>query len=256
RDLAAAGRRVDRARAGRVDQHRDGAPGAPKDDIKPGIVATWCVPPEADADSVWRLEDVIRTDRLPYDPKYPVIGFDEACQQLFGAVRPPQRTRPGRAARVDYEYERQGVCHQLLMGEPLRGWRHVQVTERRTRRDDAACVRDLVDGSYPEAVKIRLVQDDLQTHDGARLYETSRPAEARRILDRIEFHSTPQHGSGVNRAETEISIMKSPCLGRRLEDQALIAREVAAWESQRNDRKAGIHGTFTLAAARQKPRKL
>jgi DDE superfamily endonuclease len=202
------------------------------------------------------MEDVIQTYLLPYDPKYPVVCFDEACKQLFGEVRPPQRTRPGRAARVDYEYERKGVCHQLLMCEPLRGWRHVKVTERRTRRDYAACVRDLVDVYCPEAVKIRLVQDDLNTHDGASLYESFRPAEARRILDRIEFHYTPKHGSWVNMAETEISIMNSQCLDRRLEDQALIARQVAAWESKRNDRKARIHWTFTLAAARQKLRKL
>lgn len=174
------------------------------------------------------MEDVIQTYLLPYDPKYPVVCFDEACKQLFGEVRPPQRTRPGRAARVDYEYERKGVCHQLLMCEPLRGWRHVKVTERRTRRDYAECVRDLIDVYYPEAVKIRLVQDNLNTHDGASLYETFRPAEARRILDRIEFHYTPKHGSWVNMAETEISIMNSQCLDRRLEDQALIAREVAA----------------------------
>jgi len=199
---------------------------------------------------------VIQTYPLPYDPKYPVVCFDEACKQLFGEVRPPQRTRPGRAARVDYEYERKGVCHQLLMCEPLRGWRHVKVTERRTRRDYAECVRDLVDVYYPEAVKIRLVQDNLNTHDGASLYETFRPAEARRILDRIEFHYTPKHGSWVNMAETEISIMNSQCLDRRLEDQALIAREVAAWESKRNDREVGIHWTFTLAAARHKLRKL
>jgi hypothetical protein len=202
------------------------------------------------------MEDVIQTYLLPYDPKYPVVCFDEACKQLFGEVRPPQRTRPGRAARVDYEYERKGVCHQLLMCEPLRGWRHVKVTERRTRRDYAECVRDLVDVYYPEAVKIRLVQDNLNTHDGASLYETFRPTEARRILDRIEFHYTPKHGSWVNMAETEISIMNSQCLDRRLEDQALIAREVAAWESQRNDHKVGIHWTFTLAAARHKLRKL
>jgi hypothetical protein len=202
------------------------------------------------------MEDVIQTYLLPYAPKYPVVCFDEACKQLFGEVRPPQRTRPGRAARVDYENERKGVCHQLLMCEPLRGWRHVKVTERRTRRDYAACVRDLVDVYYPEAVKIRLVQDNLNTHDGASLYEAFRPAEARRILDRIEFHYTPKHGSWVNMAETEISIMNSQCLDRRLEDQVLIAREVAAWESKRNDRKARIHWTFTLAAARHKLRKL
>jgi hypothetical protein len=185
-----------------------------------------------------------------------VVCFDEACKQLFGEVRSPRRPRPGRAARVDYEYERKGVCHQLLMCEPLRGWRHVKVTERRTRRDYAECVRDLVDVHYPEAVRIRLVQDNLDTHDGASLYEAFRPAEARRILDRIEFHSTPKHGSWVNMAETEIGIMNSQCLDRRLEDQALIAREVAVWESKRNDREARIHWTFTLTAARHKLRKL
>jgi hypothetical protein len=202
------------------------------------------------------MEDVIQTYLLPYDPDYPVVCFDEACKQLFGEVRSPQPTRPGRNAQVDYEYERKGVCHQLLMCEPLRGWRHVQVTERRTRRDYAACVRALVDVHYPRAVKIRLVQDNLNTHDGASLYEAFPPAEARRWLDRIEFHYTPKHGSWVNMAETEIRIMNGQCLDRRMESQTLIAREVAAWERKRNDRKARIHWTFTLAAARQKLRKL
>jgi hypothetical protein len=202
------------------------------------------------------MEDVIQTYLLPYDPLYPVVCFDEACKQLFGAVRPEQPTRPGRAARRDYEYERKGVCHQLLMCEPLRGWRHVKVTERRTRRDYAGCVRDLVEVYYPQAEKIRLVQDNLNTHDGASLYETFRPEVARRLLDKVEFHYTPKHGSWVNMAETEISIMNSQCLDRRLESAALIAREVAAWEGKRNDRKARIHWTFTLAAARHKLRKL
>ena len=202
------------------------------------------------------MEDVIATYLLPYDPKYPVVCFDEACKQLFGEVRPPQPTRPGKAARVDYEYERKGVCHQLLMCEPLRGWRHVKVTQRRTRRDYAGCVRELVEVHYPEAVKIRLVQDNLNTHDGASLYEAFRPEAARRILDKIEWHYTPKHGSWVNMAETEISIMNGQCLDRRLESQAKIATEVAAWENKRNDREARIHWTFTLAAARRKLRKL
>jgi hypothetical protein len=141
------------------------------------------------------MEDVIQTYLLPYDPRYPVVCFDEACKQLFGEVRPQQPPRPGQGARVDYEYERKGVCHQLLMCEPLRGWRHVKVTERRTRRDYAGCVRDLVEVHYPEAVKIRLVQDNLNTHDGASLYEAFRPEVARRLLDKIEFHYTPKHGS-------------------------------------------------------------
>jgi hypothetical protein len=202
------------------------------------------------------MEDVIQTYLLPHDPRYPVVCFDEACKQLFGEVSQPQPPRPGRVKRVDYEYERKGVCHQLLLCEPLRGWRHVRVTARRTRQDYAECVRELVEVHYPEAVKIRLVQDNLNTHDGASLYEAFVPEVARGLLDKIEFHYTPKHGSWVNMAETEISIMNSQCLNRRLDEQMLIAREVAAWEKKRNECHARIHWTFTLAAARHKLRKL
>jgi hypothetical protein len=202
------------------------------------------------------MEDVIQTYLLPYDPRYPVVCFDEACKQLFGEVRPAQRTRPRRPTRIDYEYERKGVCHQLMMCEPLRGWRHVKVSERRTRRDYAECVRELVDRHYPKAKQIRLVQDNLNTHDGASLYEAFPPTEARRLLDKIAFHYTPKHGSWLNMAETEINIMNSQCLNRRLDNQPLIAAEVAAWERKRNMAKACIHWTFTLAAARRKLRKL
>ena len=202
------------------------------------------------------MEDVIQTYLLPYDPKYPVVCFDEACKQLFGEVREPLPPRPGSPAKQDHEYERKGVCHQLLMCEPLRGWRHVKVTERRTRRDYAGCVRELVDVHYPQAKRIRLVQDNLNTHDGASLYETFAPAEARRILDKIEWHYTPKHGSWLNMAETEIRIMNGQCLDRWLDSQDRIAQEVAAWERKRNALQARIHWTFTLAAARRKLRKL
>lgn len=214
------------------------------------------MPPEADAEFVWRMEDVIRTYQLPHDPAVPVVCFDEASQQLFGEVREPIRPAPGRPKRVDYEYERKGVCHQLVMCEPLAGWRQVRVTHRRTRRDYAEAIRQLVEVYYPKARLIRLVQDNLNTHDGASLYETFPPAVARRLLDRIEFHYTPKHGSWLNMAETEIGILKSQCLDRRLESQELLADEVAAWVAQRNARKAKIHWTFTLAIARQKLRKL
>lgn len=202
------------------------------------------------------MEDVIQTYLLPYDPAHPVVCFDEACMQLFGTVRPPQRARPGQPARIDYEYERKGVCHQLLLCEPLRGWRHVTVTQHRTRRDYAQCIRELAEVHYPQARTIRLVQDNLNTHDGASLYEAFAPEDARRILDRIEFHYTPKHGSWLNMAETEINIMNRQCLDRRLDSQALIAREVASWEKDRNARRVRIHWAFTLAAARQKLRKL
>ena len=202
------------------------------------------------------MEDVIQTYMLPYDPKWPVVCFDEASRQLFGEVRPPQSTRRGSPALVDYEYERKGVCCQLMMCEPLRGWRHVTVTERRTRQDYAHCIRDLVDRQFPRATKIRLVQDNLNTHDGASLYETFPPEQSRRLLDKIEWHYTPKHGSWVNMAETEIRIMNGQCLDRRINSQDKIAREVAAWERERNALQARIHWTFTLAAARRKLRKL
>jgi hypothetical protein len=188
------------------------------------------VPPKADAEFVWRMEDVIQTYLLPYDPVYRVLCFDEACKQLFGEVRPFQPPGPGMRARLDYEYERKGVCHQLMMCEPLRGWRQVQVTKRRTRRDYAACVRELVDVHYPRAKQIRLVQDNLNTHDGASLYEAFSPEEARRILNKLEFHYTPKHGSWLNMAETEINIMNSQCLDRRLDSQSRLADEVSSYE--------------------------
>jgi DDE superfamily endonuclease len=202
------------------------------------------------------MEDVIQTYLLPYDPAYPVVCFDEACKQLFGQVRGPLPALPGSPAKQDYEYERKGVCHQLMMCEPLRGWRHVRVTERRTRKDYAECIRELVEVHYPTARKVRLVQDNLNTHDGASLYEAFPPEQARRILDRIEWHYTPKHGSWVNMAETEIRIMNGQCLDRRMDGQGLIASEVAAWEAKRNAARARIHWTFTLVAARRKLRKL
>jgi hypothetical protein len=214
------------------------------------------VPPKADAEYVWRMEDVIQTYLRPYDPRRPVVCFDEACKQLFGEVRAPLPPRPGSPAKQDYEYERKGVCHQLMMCEPLRGWRHVRVSARRTRKDYAACVRELVEVHYPTAERIVLVQDNLNTHDGASLYEAFAPETARRLLDKIEWHYTPKHGSWLNMAETEIRIMNQQCLDRRLDSQERIAAEVAARESKRNQRQARIHWTFTLAAARLKLRKL
>jgi hypothetical protein len=202
------------------------------------------------------MEDVIQTYLLPYDPANPVVCFDEACKQLFGEVREPLPTRPGSPAKQDYEYERKGVCHQLMLCEPLRGWRHVKVTARRTRRDYAECVRELLEVYHPKAKKVRLVQDNLNTHDGASLYEAFPPQQARCLLDRIEWHYTPKHGSWLNMAESEISIMNSQCLDRRLESASEIAAEVGPWEAARNARQARMHWSFTLAVAREKLRKL
>jgi DDE superfamily endonuclease len=202
------------------------------------------------------MEDVIQTYLRPYDPKRPVVCFDEASRQLFGEVRQPQPVRPGKHARIDYEYERKGTCNQFMMCEPLAGWRHVRVTDRRTRRDYAGCIKELVDIHYPQVDRIVLVQDNLNTHSGGSLYERFPPAEALRLLSKIEFHYTPKHGSWLNMAETEIGVMGRQCLDRRLDCQTKLAAEVAAWEQDRNVRQVRIHWAFTLAVARQKLRKL
>ena len=217
---------------------------------------TWCLPPEADADFVWHMEDVLQVYQRPYDPEYPVVCLDEASKQLIGEVAIPIPTAPGRPARVDYEYERKGTCNLFMMCEPLRGWRHVKVTERRTRIDWAACIKELVDVHYPEARKIRLVMDNLNTHGGASLYEAFPAAAARRRLDRLEIHPTPKHGSWLDMAETEISIMNRQCLDRRIDDATVMHSEVAAWEGERNKKRCRIHWTFTVAAARVKLKKI
>ena len=217
---------------------------------------TWCLPPKADADCVWHREDVLQVYQLPYDPAYPVVCLDEASKQLIGAVAVPVPAAPGCPARIDYESERKGTWNLFLMCEPLRGWRHVRVTERRTRRDRAECLQELVDVQDPTAAKIRLVLDNWNTHSGASLYEAFPPGEARRWLDRLEIHPTPKHGSWLDMAEIELRILKGQCLDRRLEDAAVVRREVGTWEEDRKKRGCHIHGTFTLAAARLKRKKL
>ena len=159
---------------------------------------TWCIPPQADADFAFHMEDVLATYQLPYDPAIPVICMDEASKQLIGEVATPLPTRPGQPKCVDYQYERLGVCSEFIFCEPLAGWRHVKVTDRRTKKDWAQCIRELVDVHYPHAPKIRLVLDNLNTHTGASLYEAFPPEEARRILERLEFHYTPKHASWLN----------------------------------------------------------
>jgi len=171
-------------------------------------------------------------------------------------VRPPLPLAPGQPARQDYEYARQGVCHQLLRCEPLTGWRHVRVTERRTRKDYAECLRELVDGYCSEATKIRLIQDNLNTHDEASRYEAFPPEEARRILDKLAFHYTPKQGSWLNLAESEIGIMNSQCLDCRRETVLAVTQQVAPWEEARNAKQVHVHWTFTVAAARHKLKKL
>jgi hypothetical protein len=182
--------------------------------------------------------------------------MDEASKQLIGEVAIPLPTKPGQVKRVDYEYARKGVCNQFVLCEPLRGWRHVRVTHRRTKRDWAECIRELLAVYYPEASKLHLVLDNLNTHVGASLYETFAPEEARRLLDRLEFHHTPKHASWLNMAEIEIGVLSRQCLNRRIDNEQTLCQEIAAWETQRNAAGVKLHWTFTMAVARAKLRKL
>jgi hypothetical protein len=202
------------------------------------------------------MEDVLDLYHEPYDPQRPVVCFDEGTKQLIGETRVPLPMRPGEPAHYDYEYERHGTCNLFTCFEPLQGWRHVEVTDQRTLIDYAQVMRDLVDRWYPDAERIRVVQDNLNTHKPAALYEAFPPSEARRILERLEFHYTPKHGSWLNMAEIELNALGTQCLDRRIAHKQTLTSEVAAWESERNQRTTTVNWQFTTQDARIKLRKL
>ena len=202
------------------------------------------------------MEDVLDAYERPYDPRRPQICMDELHVQLVGEARTPVPVAPGRPARIDYAYVRNGTANLFLWVEPLAGRRHVQATAQRTKRDWAAFIRDLVDVHYPMAERIVLVVDNLNTHVAAALYETFPAAEARRLWQRLELHYTPKHGSWLNMAEIELGILSSQCLRRRIPDLATLTREAAAWERDRNARTTTIAWRFTTADARIKLHRL
>ena len=202
------------------------------------------------------MEDVLDVYHRPPDPKRPLICLDEGCKQLLAQVRPPLPMEPGQAEREDYEYQREGVCSFFLLFAPHLGWRHVEVTGRRTAKDFAQVIQDLVDVQFPDAEKIVLVMDNLNTHTPASLYEAFVPAEARRLADKLEIHPTPKHGSWLNMAEIELSVLARQCLDRRLPDRETLSREIGAWEQARNDAQITVHWQFTTQDARRKLTKL
>jgi len=216
----------------------------------------WCIPPQQSGAFVAAMEDVLDVYHRPSDPRRPQVCMDETSKQLVGEMRTPLPAQPGRPARIDDEYVRHGVRTLFLWVEPLTGRRHVTVTERRTRQDWACFIRDLVDVHYPDAAQVVLVLDNLNTHVAGALYETFPPAEARRVLDRLELHYTPVHGSWLNMAEIELSVLARQCLDRRIPNADLLATEIAAWEARRNARQTPIHWRFTTADARIKLRHL
>lgn len=214
------------------------------------------IPPEANADFVCQMEDVLEVYHRPFDPKRPVVCLDEASKQLAAETRASIPMEPGQPERVDYEYERKGTANLFIVTEPMIGQRWLTVTERRTKVDFAKVIKELVDVQYKEAEKIVLVMDNLNTHKAASLYEAFEPAEARRLIEKLEIHHTPKHGSWLNVAEIELSILAGQCLDRRIGTQAELAREVRAWEKRRNKEHGTVDWQFTTKDARIKLKRL
>lgn len=202
------------------------------------------------------MEDVLDVYHLPYDPHYPYVCFDESSKQLVAEKRVPVPAEPGRLERYDYEYQRNGVRNLFLFFSPLVCWRHVKVTEQRTHVEWAHCMKDLVDVHFPNAIRIRVIQDNLNTHNPAFLYAVFEPTEAKRILNKLEFHYTPKHGSWLNMAEIEFSVLARQCLDRRIADEETLIQEIRSWEEHRNAIKATVDWQFTTNDARIKLKKL
>ena len=214
------------------------------------------IAPEASAAFIANMEDVLEVYQRPHDPQCPVVCLDETSKQLIAETRAPIPAAPGRKARHDYEYVRNGVANLFMMFAPLEGWRHVKVTDRHTAIDYAHALRDLSDVHFPGASKIVLVQDNLNTHKPASLYEAFPAPEARRIFERFEWHYTPKHGSWLDMAESEIGVLSTQCLDRRIPDKQTLTSEIAAWQKTRNTHHAKANWQFTTADARVKLKRL
>jgi len=216
----------------------------------------WCIPPEHNAEFVCAMETVLDVYQRPYDADYPVVCMDETSKQLVGETRQPLPLRPGEPERYDHEYERHGTANIFLFTEPLGGWRHVSVTARHTRTDWALEVRELLEVRYPLAKRVTLVSDNLNVHDYASLYEAFAPAEARRLMARLELVHTPKHGSWLNIAEIELNVLSRQCFCQMIGDVETLRAQVACWESDRNARQKGVDWQFTTADARIKLKRL
>ena len=202
------------------------------------------------------MEDILEVYHRPHDPEYPVVCLAETSKQLIAETRVPIAAKPGRPARYDYEYERNGTANLFMLFAPLEGWRHVEVTDRHTALDYARLLRQLSDEYFPGVAQIVLVQDNLNTHKPASLYEAFPAAEARRLVERFEWHYTPKHGSWLDLAESELSVLSRQCLDRRIPDKQTLTDEVAAWQTERNKKHATADWQFTTAHARVRLKRL
>ena len=214
------------------------------------------IAPDANSAFVANMEDVLEVYQRPRDPERPVVCLDETSKQLIVETRAAVPAKPGRKARHDYEYERNGVANLFMLFAPLEGWRRVKVTDRHAAVDYAHVLKDLSDVHFPGASRIVLVQDNLSTHKPASLYEAFPPDEARRLVERFEWHYTPKHGSWLDMAESELGVLATQCLDRRIPNKQTLAREVAAWQDNRNKHHAKADWQFTTADARVKLKRL
>ena len=225
-------------------------------ELKPWLREEWCIPPKSSADFVYYMENVLDLYQRPANPHVPLVCFDETPQQLVRETRTSLPMRPGKPECYDDEYHREGTANLFMFFAPLLNWRHVKVTNRRTQRDWAMCMRDLVDVHFPQAECILVIEDQLNTHDPACLYDVFEPAEAKRILDRLEFHYTPKHGSWLNMAEIELSVLDRQCLDRYIPSTDALSQETSAWETDRNQSGATVDWRFNTTDARIKLKKL
>ena len=202
------------------------------------------------------MEDILEVYQRPHDPHRPLVCLDESSKQLTAETRVPIAAKPGQPSRYDYEYRRNGTANLFMMFAPLEGWRQVKITDRHTAADYAQVLKELSDTHFPGSAKITLVQDNLNTHKPASLYEVFPPAEARRLVERFEWHYTPKHGSWLDMAESELGVLSSQCLDRRIPDQQFLKQEVEAWVADRNSKHAKANWQFTTADARVKLKRL
>jgi DDE superfamily endonuclease len=216
----------------------------------------WCIPPEQNAAFVCAMENVLEVYKRPYDPLHPMVCMDETSKQLVGEIQKPIHLSAGQPLRYDYEYHRNGVTNIFMLCEPLRGWRKVNITARKTRSDWAGQMKELVDVHYPHARRITVVMDNYPTHQASSLYEAFTPQQARRLLEKLELVYTPKHGSWLNMAEIELCALGRQCTDGRISDLSMLIKITGIWERDRNNRSIRIDWQFTTEDARIKLRRL
>lgn len=255
-ESATVGGQISRAKGRRNHLSRNRLSNLEKNELKPWQKKAWVIPPKANAEFVYHMEDILDLYTQPYDPKRPVICMDETNRQLTSEVKVPIKVKPGHPAKYDTHYKREGVCNLFLFVEPLRGWRQVLVREHRTKKDWVHCLTTILEQYWDKIEMMRVVSDNLNIHNPAAFYEVYKPAKAKRLLSRLEFHNTPKHASWLNIAEIELSVLVRQCLKQRISSQECMKKEVTSWSTARNQACRTVDWQFTTEDARVKLKRL